>query len=428
MQRVAPSTRLREELAHALASGTVEDPLEFIARTGARLLLQEMLEAEVDAFLGRQRYQRGERHVKGYRNGYREKQVRTTAGGSWPISVPKLRQTAEEWTSHYLPKGTVRTEALEALMLATYVRGASTRDVEAALQETYGHRVAGKSTVSKLTEGLKEEYQSWQRRRLDDMDVAYVFLDAIYLPVRPEDGPAEGVLAAWGYTLEGRKALLGLALGTKESHEAWMGFLRDLTEQGLRRPALVIADGAPGLWKAVREIWPGVLEQRCLVHALRNLLAKVPQSAWEEVKAAWWAVFDGAADEMEGTQRLGAFCAAFLTRFPSMVALVEGQEERFLAHLRFPKEHHRRIRSTNTLERSFREVRRRTKVMGSRFPGEHSCLSLVWAVILATSGSWRGLTMLPAAVKQIEHLRRGQFQMPNPPIPADSGQEIGHVA
>lgn len=125
MKRVAPSERLREELAQALAHGTVEDPIEFIARAGARLMLQEVLEQEVDAFLGRLRYQRGDRRRAGYRNGYRDKQVRTTAGGSWTVSVPKLRQTPEEWASRYLPKGTVRTEALEALMLATFVRGAS---------------------------------------------------------------------------------------------------------------------------------------------------------------------------------------------------------------------------------------------------------------------------------------------------------------
>lgn len=152
---------------------------------------------------------------------------------------------------------------------------------------------------------------------------------------------------------------------------------------------MVIADGAPRLWKAAHQTRPGLLGQRCLVHALRNLLAKAPQKAWEEVKAARWAVWDRAADPGDGAEGLLAFCETCRDRFrPWSAWCVAGQEDRFLEHLHFPREHHRRIRSTNALERYLREVRRRTEVTGSRFPGESSCLLVSFLLRLYTPRLW----------------------------------------
>jgi putative transposase len=142
------------------------------------------------------------------------------------------------------------------------LRGLSTRDVEAVLEETFDEPVASRSTVSRILEDTRERYRRWCERRLEEHDVVYCFLDAIYLKLRPDDEPAEGVLVAWGVTLEGRKVLLGLALGSRESYESWLAFGRDLVARGLREPALIVADGAPGLWKAVRELWPSADQQR----------------------------------------------------------------------------------------------------------------------------------------------------------------------
>jgi transposase-like protein len=130
--------------------------------------------------------------------------------------------------------------------------------------------------AARLEEAKRERYRAWCRRDLAEHDLVYCFLDAIYLKLRPEDEPAEGVLCAWGMTLEGRKVLLGLQLGSRESYEDWLDFVRDLSARGLRCPA-VVADGAPGVWKAVVEGWPRALGQRCTVHKLRNLLAKLPE-------------------------------------------------------------------------------------------------------------------------------------------------------
>jgi putative transposase len=124
-------------------------------------------------------------------------------------------------------------------------------------------------------------------------------LDALYLKLRPDDTPAEGVLVAWGVTLEGRKVLLGLQLGSRESYEDWLDFGRDLLARGLRPPALLVADGAPGLWKAARELWPDALEQRCTVHALRNVTKKLPERLHRELKARYWRILDEASSAAE---------------------------------------------------------------------------------------------------------------------------------
>jgi transposase-like protein len=183
---------------------------------------------------------------------------------------------------------------LESLVISGFLRGLSTRDVEAALEEVFEEPIASKSTVSRICEDTRERYRQWCRRRLEQHDIVYCFLDAIYLKLRPDDTPSEGVLVCWGVTLEGRKILLGLALGSRESYDAWLAFGRDMIERGLRAPALVIADGAPGIWKATRELWPHALEQRCTVHALRNVTGKLPERHHAEVKARWWKAFDEA--------------------------------------------------------------------------------------------------------------------------------------
>jgi putative transposase len=283
----------------------------------------------------------------------------------------------------------------------------SVRDVEAALEETFDEPIIGKSTVARVCQDTRERYRRWCERRLDEHDLVYLFCDALYLKLRPDDEPAEGVLVAWGVTLEGRKVLLGLALGSRESYENWLAFGRDLVDRGLRPPALIVADGAPGLWKAARELWPNAEEQRCTVHALRNVTGKLPERHHTELKARWWQVFDDAASVADGRRGLEAIVADYRAAYPSAMAVITDNLDALVAHLRWPSEHRKRIRSTNLLERTFVEVRRRTKVIG-RFPGETSALSLIWAVLELSSRGWRGVVMTPRSVAEIERLRRRQ--------------------
>jgi putative transposase len=290
-------------------------------------------------------------------------------------------------------------------VIGSFLRGLSTRDVEAVLEETFQEPISSRSTVSRILEDTRERYRRWCERRLDEHDVIYCFLDAIYLKLHPDDEPAEGVLVAWGVTLEGRKVLLGLQLGSRESYESWLAFGRDLVARGLRSPAMVVADGAPGLWKAVRELWPAAEEQRCTVHALRNVTAKLPERHHRELKTRWWKVFDQAASAAEARRGLEAIIADYGNAYPSAMAVIERDLDALVAHLRWPSEHRKRIRTTNLLERTFVEVRRRTKVIG-RFPGETSALSLIWAVLELSSRGWRGVVMTPKTVAEIERRRR----------------------
>jgi len=405
MASIVPSERLRRELDEIVAGAGEElDPIEAIGRLGARLILQRALEEELTEFLGRERYERRGEPVA-YRNGYERVTVTTTAG-RLELERPRVRNASTlEFASEIVGKGVTRTHALEALVIVSFLRGLSVRDVEAALAEAFEGPVVSKSTVSRICSDTRERYRAWCGRRLDEHDLVYLFLDAIYLKLRPDDEPAEGVLVAWGVTLEGRKVLLGLQLGSRESYEDWLDFGRDLLARGIRPPALVVADGAPGLWKAARELWPAALEQRCTVHALRNLTQKLPERLQRELKARYWRILDEATSVAEARAGLLALAADYRSAYPSAAAVIERDLDPLVCHLRFPAEHRKRIRSTNLLERSFVEVRRRTKVIG-RFPGETSALCLIWAVLELSSRGWRGVVMTPRAVAEIERIRR----------------------
>ena len=405
MASIVPSERLRRELQDLIAGvGEEDDPIEEIGRLGARLILQQALEEELSEFLGRERYERRSEPVS-HRNGYESLTVRTTAG---PLRLerPRVRNaSALGFCSEIVGKGVCRTHALEALVVCSFLRGLSVRDVEAALEEAFDGHVVSKSTVARICASTRERYRAWCERSLAEHDLVYLFLDAIYLKLRPDDTPAEGVLVAWGVTLEGSKVLLGLGLGSRESYEDWLDFGRDLSARGLGSPALIVADGAPGLWKAARELWPGALEQRCTVHALRNITKKLPERLHRELKARYWRILDEASSVAEARAGLLALVADYKRGYPAAMAVIERDLDALTCHLRFPSEHRKRVRSTNLLERAFVEVRRRTKVIG-RFPGETSALCLIWAVLELSSRGWRGVVMTPRAVAEIERLRR----------------------
>jgi putative transposase len=383
--RLSPTERIRAQIDELFASqqdlGLV---LEEVARLSVRLVMQAALEAEVTGFFGRDRYQRGERERIGYRNGHAELQVKTTAG---PVVLerPKVRGTTQPFTSRLLGKGVSRTNALEALVISGFVRGLSVRDVEAALAEALGPEAAlSKSTVSRICQAIKDEFDAWKQRDLSGIELEYLFCDGSHFRMHP-GARAEPVLCAWGVTSQGSPVLVGLAPGAHEGHDTWAGFLGELVEHGLR-PPLVITDGAPGLIGAVEVVFSQSLRQRCLVHRARNLLAKVPQHAQDEVKAAFWEIFDditadpGDAAVAQARSRAHAFADRYGKRYPAAVACLLETLPELTTFLRFPREHWQRIRHTNLIERTFGETRRRVKVIG-RLPGERSCLSLVWAVL-----------------------------------------------
>jgi putative transposase len=399
------------------------DIVENVARLGARLLLQSALEAEVTAFLGRERYQRDPDADPGYRNGHQPITVKTTSG---PLRLdrPKVRGTAQRFASQLLGAHVTRTNTLEAVVIAGFVRGLSTRDVEATLAEALGPQAAlSRSTVSRICAQLAEEFTAWSGRRLDDVELDYLYLDGTSFRYHP-GARAEPVLVAYGITTTGSPVFLGLAPAASEGHDPWEAFLADLTGRGLRPPVLVVSDGAPGLLSAVEQTFPGSLRQRCTIHRARNVLAKVPVSAHAEVKAAYWQIFDdiaappGQAAVDQALRRADAFAARYEHLYPAAVACLTSTLDELTVHLRFPREHWQRIRHTNLLEGTFGETRRRTKVIG-RLPGEASCLRLVWAVLDRASRGWRGLAYTPAATWLLQDLRRVLFAPPTEEVIAE---------
>lgn len=368
----------------------------------ARYMLQVAIEAEATAFLGREHYRRGERQRVGWRNGYEPKHVQSEAG-VLALAVPQLRGTADPFRPAIADRLRTRTADLEGLVRGMYVRGLSTQDVSALYHDTFGASRLSKSTVSRVTQQLNQDFDVWRRRDLSDLPVAYLFLDGQYHAARQGSDEKEGVLSAYALLEDGRPVLLHLDLGPRESYDAWLSFLQDLVTRGLRDPLLIVMDGAPGLVKAVKRIWPRAYRQRCLAHKMRNVVAKLPRLMQSKMKRLVHQVF-GAPTYAAALKRGRDLIAKFKDRYPAAMECLERDLEECVTFLRFPEAHHQRIRTTNRLERLNGESRRRTKVI-PRFPTERSCLSLLYASLITASKHWRGIPMTVAHVKQLQQLR-----------------------
>jgi putative transposase len=404
--RIAPSAALEAAIEEFLAEGLGDgERLAEIGRLGARLVLQRAVEEEVTAFLGRARYERTP-EARGSRNGNRPRQVQT-AEGELEIRVPQIRGAAARLVSSVIPNGrtALRTRPLEALIIGGWVRGLSDRDIESLASEA-GLRQISKSTVSEITKELRARYQAFRARSLGEVELLVLFCDAIYLPTRPSGGK-EGVLVAWGYDETGQRVLLDVVLGQRERFEDWLEMGRDLVRRGLRAPMLVVTDGALGLIRAMEELWPDSDRQRCTVHRWRNVAGKLPKNdtqLHQRVEAAYWAALEEATSRADGEARLRRLVTDLEHSYPSAAACLAEDLPALCVHLEYPLRLRRRLRSTNLLERSLEEVKRRTKVIG-RFPGETSCLSLCWAVLDLFIASARGLGLTALEHRQLAQMR-----------------------
>ena len=395
--RVAPSTVLESAIDELLSEGLADNErLAELGRLGARLVLQRAVEEEATEFLGRARYQRTS-EARGSRNGVRPRRVQT-AEGELEVQIPQLRNTAERFVSRVIPdvRMVIRTRPLEVLIIGAYVRGLSDRDIESLLEEA-GLGKVSRSTASRVCQELRDRYRAFRARSLAEIKLLVLFLDAIYLPTRPS-GAKEGVLVAWGYTESGERVLLDVCLGQRERHEDWLEMALD-----------AVVDGAPGLIKAVEELWPDSDRQRCTVHRLRNVLAKLPKKPelHNRVRNAYWSALDQAGSPADGEARLRVLVGELQTDYPSAAACLAEDLPALCAHLRYPLRLRKRLRSTNLLERSLGEVKRRTKVIG-RFPGETSCLSLCWAVLDLVIAGAKGLALTDFEHRQLADMRAGK--------------------
>ncbi len=399
MARVPASERTRNELKEMMAGKTSTDRSALV-RQAARLIVEEALEAEAGEALGRGYYEHGAGE-RGYRNGYRRARVRS-AEGEIEFAVPQVSDTAQPFRSQIREVIRGRTEELERLAVEMYARGLSVRDIEAAFTDGTGRCVLTKSAASELTERLWADYQAFASRDLAEFKVVYLFVDGVAEKLHLGQ-PREAVLAAWGIVESGQKVLLGLSPGTKEDTASCRDFLREMKARNLADALLVATDGAPGLIRAVEEVFPRSLRQRCLAHKIRNLQSKVPEEIWRELKGTALAAYQAGSPKLAAMARED-FVSRYEHDYPSATACFLDDFEACIAHLQLPIAHRRVTRTTNLLERLFGEERRRTKVIPHAF-GERPVLKLMYAALIRASESWKPIVITEFELRQLEQLR-----------------------
>jgi transposase-like protein len=357
---------------------------------------------EVTDFLGRARYERmPEEALQGYRNGYESKNVHM-AEGTIELKVPQVRDQLEPFESIWLQAIGKRSRRLMELIPMLYVKGMSQRDIEDALVEALGVEGTGRSVVTEVCKGLRVDFERWQNRDLSDSAVLYLFLDGIYLKLRPEDKRPIAVLCAYGIQWNGKKVLLHLAIGDKESGACWEAFLEDMRQRGLSEPLLSVIDGNAGVRKAVGRKLPNAFVQRCQVHKMRTIVNKLPHTARPLIRKLIRKAFTAARYE-EGLAQARSIIEQYREQFPAAMKCLEHDLDECLTALRFPFAHRIQIRTTNLLERLFGEGRRRTKII-PRFSSEISGLSLVFAVLVDASEGWRGVRMTSYLKDRLEQI------------------------
>jgi transposase-like protein len=370
-------------------------------RLAAQKLAQELLEAARTDFLGRDPYERTDEY-RGRRNGYETTKLKS-AEGKIPIEVPQVREAAQPFRPALLEFLRGNTDALERLAVEMFARGLSTRDIDAALQQSTGDRLLSRSGVSEITEVLWEEFETFQKRDLSGFELEALFLDALYESLRLRGGPKEALLCAWGIMRDGSKVLLHLTLGNRERYETWLEMLRNMVRRGLRIPVSITSDGSPGAIKAIEQVFSHSLRIRCWVHKMKNIVGKLPDDAVAEVKAHLIAIRD-APNYESGLMLARQVLETYTALYPSAMACLEDDLEASLNHLKLPVRLRKSVRSTNLLERSFEEERRRSKVI-PRFFTEKSCLKLAFAVLWRVSGRWQRVKLTKRELEQLDELR-----------------------
>jgi transposase-like protein len=369
----------RMTLVDVLRKG--EDPEVDFLREGMRWLIQELMETEVSAQIGAERYQRSDERTT-RRNGYRTRAWDTRLG-TLELAIPKLR------TGSYFPSWLDARrrgeQALVAVVAEAYVQGVSTRKVEALVQ-TLGIAGISKSEVSRLCASLDAQTEAFRTRRLD-AEYPYLWLDARYEHVREDHRvQAMAVVVAYGVRADGVREVLGVDVGLSEDVVCWRAFLQGLVARGLRGVKLVISDAHPGLKQAVKEVCLGAAWQRCRVHFMRNVLARVPKQAQAMVAATVRTIFEQPNRAAAETQLL-LVIESLQARFPQVVQLLLEAEAEILTFYDFPVEHRRQIYSTNPLERLNKELKRRSAVVGI-FPNRGAVLRLFGALLAEQNDEW----------------------------------------
>jgi putative transposase len=391
---------------------STEDVLTELIREGARKILKEAVEAEIESFINNFRsltMEDGKRRV--VRNGYLPSRNITTGVGAVEVKVPRARdkmgKNADQpiqFQSSLIPSYLRKTKSLEDLIPWLYLKGISAGDMAEALEALIGKDAKGFSqpVVSKLKKNWKGEYDNWRKRDLSKKRYVYIWVDGIHANVRMDD--KQCILVVIGATKDGKKELLAVEGGYRESTQSWREVLLDLKNRGLETdPKLAIGDGALGFWKAVSEVFPGTLGQRCWVHKTANILNKLPKRSQPKAKSHIHNIWQAETKE-DAIAEFDLFIKTYEAKYPKAVETLTKDRERLLTFYDFPAEHWRHIRTTNPIESTFATVRLRTAKVRNCFSRE-TVLNMAFKLCESAEKKWQRLHGYKRLADVIEGIR-----------------------
>jgi transposase-like protein len=376
--------KLRQQLKQDAAGR-----LDKLALAGAQAKLQETLEEERESFLGRGEYERAPAgEFRGYRNGHGEPRQVHLGGGSVTVELPRVAETSEPFHSGVLPPYQRTSPKLLETLPQLYLYGISTGDFQAALECLLGVGAAlSPSSIARLKERWYLEYEQWCNEPLAS-HYAYIWADGVYLKVGYNKEKL-AVLVALGVDGEGRKRILAILPGQRESYEQWLEVLRDLRRRGVSWVGLAVADGIPGFWRALGEAFPDTRRQRCWVHMMRNVLDKLPRAKQDQAHQDLLRIYE--AETKAQAAKWLAYFADNYHGYPSAVrCLIENQGD-LVTYFDFPKEHWRHLKTTNPIESPFAPVKSRIR-RAKRLLRHWSALGLVYRLLLDQQTRWFRLT------------------------------------
>jgi len=413
--------------------------LDEIVRDGARKMLAAALQAEVAAYIEQfvdQRDEDGRRLV--VRNGYHQAREVLTAAGAVEVKAPRVNDRRvdpdtgerQRFSSAILPAWARKSPQMSEVLPLLYLHGLSTSDFGPALEHFLGSGAGlSATTIARLTAQWQDEARTFAARDLSGSDYVYLWVDGIHLKVRL-DQEKLCLLVMLGVRADGRKELVAITDGYRESTESWADLLRDCARRGMTAPVLAIGDGALGFWKAVREVFPATKEQRCWFHKQANVLAALPKSAHPAAIAAMKEIYN--AEDIDKAQvAVKAFDVDFGAKYPKAVAKITGDLDTLLEFYHYPAEHWIHLRTTNPIESTFATVRLRTKV--TKGPGSRTAgLAMAYKLIDAAQGRWRAVNAphLVALVRAGAVFHKGKLlerptDITPPKPPSDGDQKAG---
>jgi transposase-like protein len=373
--------------------------LDEIARQGARRMLAEALQAEVQAYVEAAKGERDEQgHALVVRNGYASEREILCGAGAVEVKAPRVndRRLDEEgnrkrFKSVILPPYVRRSPKVTEVLPLLYLHGLSSGNFVPALEEFFGTEAGlSPATITRLTERWQYEHESFQARDLSRRDYVYVWVDGIHTGVRLGHDERLCCLVMVGARLDGTKELVAISDGYRESQESWAELLRDLKKRGMRAPELAVGDGALGFWAAVRDVFPATRHQRDWVHKTANILNSLPKSVHGRAKGAIKEI-TCAEDKAHAEGAIEAFAQEFGVKWPKAVAKITSDKEALLTFYDYPAFHWRHLRTTNPIESVFAPVRARTDI--TKGPGSRQAgLAMIFKLMEAAEGRWRRLT------------------------------------